>query len=135
MKKQWLHFVLVLSLVGCANYPSKEPVHELTLKLDPATLTLKQGYNSYVQRIIIPEEKIETGIIKLKDGSSSKYWFRSHHLVDGIEGIGGTWFKMSNGTEKYMAGYFCCELQLPDEQPSSLKELMEFINEHHGISP
>ncbi|MBW2561790.1 MAG: hypothetical protein JRE40_13175 [Deltaproteobacteria bacterium] len=135
MKNQWLCLILLLVVSGCAKYLSKEPIHKLTLKLDPAKLTLEQGYNSYVQRIVLPEDEIETGIIKFKDGSSSKFWFRSHHFVDEIDGIGGTWFKMIDGKEKYMAGYFCCELQLPDEQLSSLKELTEFIKKHHGTSP
>jgi len=47
----------------------------------------------------------------MQEGSTSKFWFRSHHLV---EDMGGTWFQMSDGTTSYMAGQFCCEVQLPE---------------------
>ena len=98
---------------------------------DPSSLTLERGYNDYVQRSLLTNGT-ETGIITLADGSSSKYWFRSHHLVDDI---GGTLFKMSDGTTTYMAGWFCCEVQLPGKQIESLDELKAFIREHHGIGP
>lgn len=42
---------------------------------------------------------------------------------------------MSNGETSYMGGYFCCEVQLPDEQLQSLDALKAFIQQHDGISP
>ena len=121
----------MLLLAGCAKYPSKVPLEGVMHQQDPSTLTLEPGYNHYVQRVIL-KDGTEVGIIQMKDGSTSKYWFRSHHLVDDI---GGTWFKMSDGTTTYMAGWFCCEVQLPEKQIGSLDELKSFIREHHGISP
>jgi hypothetical protein len=68
----------------------------------------------------------------LKDGSSAKYWFRSHHLSDDL---GGTIFTMSDVSQRFMSGYFCCEVQLPDTQLASLDELRAFIREVDGERP
>ncbi len=126
-----LILTIVLLLIGCSNYSTKEPLRELNKKYDPSALKLKQGYNSYVQNTHL-EDGTEIGIIYLKDGSYAKYWFRSHHLVDDI---GGTWFLMSDGQKEYMAGCFCCEVQLPENQPSNLKDLKRLIDECHGLKP
>lgn len=98
---------------------------------DPAKLSLEEGFNKYVRRTQL-NGLTETGIITLKDGSSSKYWFQSHHLT---KDAGGTWFVMSDGQEMFMAGWFCCEVQLPDEQLESLPALRQFIRKHHDIAP
>lgn len=132
MKKQWLYLIFVFVLFGCTKYTTKKPLYEISQRIDPSILTLEQGFNYYVQRKILYADKVETGIIKFKDGSSSKYWFRSHHLSDDM---GGTWFEMSNGTKEYLAGYFCCEVQLPKDQMGSLIELNQFIKKHHRIRP
>jgi hypothetical protein len=42
---------------------------------------------------------------------------------------------MSDGTRSYMAGWFCCEVQLPDDQLAPLDALKKFVREHHGIAP
>ena len=129
--KKLLIPIFTLFLMSCSYYTTKAPLKTLSEKYDPSKLNLNQGYNSYVKNMHL-EDGTEIGIIYLKDGTQSKYWFRSHHLVDDI---GGTWFAMGNGQKKYMAGWFCCEVQLPKEQLASLKDLESFINEHHGISP
>lgn len=49
--------------------------------------------------------------------------------------MGGTWFFMSDGSKKYLAGYFCCGLHLPEEQFASLSELKDFIKKHDGTRP
>ena len=130
MKTRWI-IALVMLLSGCFSYPSKAPLKSMMQQHDPARVTLEQGYNDYVHRAIL-EDGTEIGIIQIKDNSSSKFWFRSHHLVDDI---GGTWFQMSDGTTSYMAGWFCCEVQLPEKQLKSLDELKEFICQHHGDNP
>ncbi len=121
----------VVLLAGCASYPSKAPLRSIMQQHDPESLALVPGYNDYVRRAFL-KDRTETGIIQLQDGTTSQYWFRSHHLVDDI---GGTWFRMSDGTTTYMAGYFCCEVQLPEEQLKSLDDLKTFIRKHHGTSP
>ena len=42
---------------------------------------------------------------------------------------------MSDGKKMYMAGEFCCEVQLPEKQFENLGELRNFIKKHHGIGP
>ena len=74
----------------------------------------------------------EAGIISCRDGSSSRFWFRSHHLT---HDDGGTLFRFSDGIDLFMSGWFCCEVQLPEQQLASLVELRAFIREHDGISP
>jgi hypothetical protein len=94
------------------------------MKLEPA-------YNDYARRTILPDGT-ETGVIQLKDGSTAKYWFRSHHQS---EDLGGTIFAMSDGSERFMSGYFCCEVQLPRTQLASLDELRAFIAKADGVRP
>jgi hypothetical protein len=47
---------------------------------NPASLSLERAYNDYVRRAILADGT-EAGIISCRDGSSSRYWFRSHHLT------------------------------------------------------
>lgn len=98
---------------------------------DPKKLNLENAYNTYVKRAYL-EDRIEIGIIYLEDGSTSKYWFISHHIS---RDIGGTWFFMSDGRKEYMAGWFCCEVQLPEKQLESLSDLRKFIKKYHGEAP
>lgn len=94
------------------------------MKLEPA-------YNDYVRRAFLPDGS-ETGVIQLKDGSSARYWFRSHHQS---KDLGGTIFAMSDGSEKFMSGCFCCEVQLPETQLASLDALRAFIRSADGERP
>lgn len=132
MKLKLLLLNLVV-LVGCAqsHYPTKEPLHLISTQQDPSRLKLEQAFNTYVQRAFL-EDKTEIGIIQFADGSSSKYWFRSHHMCTDM---GGTWFSMSDGSKMYMPGWFCCEVQLPEKQMASLKELRAYIKDYGGKKP
>jgi hypothetical protein len=94
------------------------------MKLEPA-------YNDYVRHAFLPDGT-ELGVIQLKGGDSAKYWFRSHHLS---QDLGGTIFAMSDGSERFMSGYFCCEVQLPEKQLASLAELHAFIDRANGQRP
>ena len=117
-------------LTGCGSHSQREAARASATS-DPASLSLGRGYNDYVRRSILADGT-EAGIISCRDGSSSRYWFRSHHLT---HDDGGTLFRLSDGTEVFMSGYFCCEVQLPEQQLASLVELRAFIREHHGVSP
>ena len=98
---------------------------------DPAVITLQEGFNDYV-RCARLDDGTQIGMIQCRDGSSSRYWFRSHHLTGDD---GGTLFRFSDGTEHFMVGGFCCEVQLPQQQLASLAELQAFIRKKDGISP
>lgn len=117
-------------LIGCTSRSQRE-AERVSATSDPASLSLERGYNDYVRRIILTDGT-ETGIIMCRDGSSSRFWFRSHHLT---RDVGGTLFRFSDGTEVFMSGYFCCEVQLPEPQLASLAELRTFIQKHDGFHP
>ena len=117
-------------LTSCASSTRTE-LARISVASDPASLTLVQGYNDYVRRAILTCGT-EAGIIRCRDGSSSRFWFRSHHLTGDI---GGTLFRLSDGTELFMSGWFCCEVQLPEQQLTSLDDLRAFVGKHHGVSP
>jgi hypothetical protein len=89
-------------------------------------------YNDYV-RCGILEDGTETGEIQLGDGSSARYWFRSHRLTG--DELGGTLFRLSDGSTIFLSGYFCCEVQLPEKQLASLDALRSFVREHDGVRP
>ena len=124
--------VIILSLLvgGCSCSSTKDRLWSIAQRHDPAHLSLTQAFNSYVRSSRL-EDGTELGIITMKDGSSAKYWFRSHHLS---HDMCGTWFRMSTGETSYMAGYFCCEVQLPDKQLQSLDALKAFIQQHDRIN-
>jgi hypothetical protein len=122
--------VLAAMLGGCTSSTRRELEH-ISLMSDPASLSLEQGYNDYVQRVFLTNGT-EVGIIRCRDGGSSRYWFRSHHLTDDD---GGTLFRLSDGAEVFMSGWFCCEIQLPEQQLGSLADLRAFIRKHDGVSP
>jgi hypothetical protein len=128
-----LLFILVpmVFLGSCARFPAKESLRRISEIAAPEKLRLEAGFNLYVQRAEL-EDGTEVGVIRMKDGTSSRYWFRSHHLTGDM---GGTWIEMSDGTKSYLAGWFCCEVQLPNEQLASLDSLKNFIRNHHGIAP
>jgi hypothetical protein len=115
---------------GCGSH-TRSDLERISAASDPASLTLAPAFNDYVRRVILADGT-ETGIISCRDASSSRYWFRSHHLT---HDDGGTLFRFSDGTAIFMSGYFCCEVQLPEEQLASLAQLQAFIREHDGINP
>lgn len=123
-------FVFAGLLAGCSSRTQRE-LERISAASDPESLPLEPGFNTYVRRAIL-SDGTETGIIRCRDGSSSRFWFRSHHLT---HDDGGTQFRFSDGTDSFMSGWFCCEVQLPEQQLASLSELREFIRQHHGTSP
>jgi hypothetical protein len=110
---------------------TKELLDNISRHNDPGRLKLENGFNSYVKRAFI-NDGTEVGVISLSNGSKVKYWFKSHHLTGDI---GGTMFEFNNSRRIFMAGYFCCELQLPDNQIKNESELKSFINKYDGESP
>ena len=124
-----LFIAFAVFLAGCASRSQREV--ERASAFDPVSLSLERAYNDYVRRSILADGT-EAGIISCRDGSSSRYWFRSHHLT---HDDGGTLFRFSDGSQVFMSGYFCCEVQFPEQQFASLAELRAFIREHGGVSP
>jgi len=121
--------VMVVAYANASH--TRSDLERISTKSDPTSLALELAFNDYVRRAILADGT-EAGIISCRDGSSSRFWFRSHHLT---HDNGGTLFRFSDGTELFMSGYFCCEVQLPEQQLASLVELRAFIREHDGVSP
>lgn len=117
-------------LAGCSSGTRRE-LARISASSDPAELTLERGFNEYVCRTTL-KDGTEAGIVMCRDGSSSRYWFRSHHLTNDD---GGALFHLSDGTQIFMSGGFCCEVQLPDQQFASLSDLREFIRQRDGVKP
>lgn len=122
--------ILSLLMVGCSQTVSN--LRETKNDHPISSLELEVGYNEYVHRAFLKEEKIECGRIGFADGDYADYWFQSHHMTDDA---GYTLFAFSDGKEKVMEGWFCCEVQLPEEQLKNKNELMLFIAKHHGVWP
>jgi len=120
-------FAVLLS--ACSR--TRSDLERISAASDPPSLTLERGYNDYVRRTILADGT-EAGIISCRDGSSSRFWFRSHHLTDDD---GGTLFRFSDGGALFMSGGFCCEVQLPEQQLASLSELRAFIQKNDGLRP
>ena len=123
---------LAVAISLCACQPStRSDLERISQVADPASLQLERGYNEYVSRTSL-DDGTEVGVIACRDGSIARFWFKSHHLTDDH---GGTLFRFSDGTELYMAGGFCCEVQLPERQFANLAELRQFIRETDGTPP
>ena len=117
-------------MVGCSQTIST--LREAKNEHPISGLELEDGYNEYVRRAFLMEEKIECGRIRFADSDYADYWFQSHHMTDDA---GYTLFTFSDGKDKTMEGWFCCEVQLPEEQLKDKNELMAFIAEHDGFQP
>ncbi len=113
-------FVLAYVLIGYGSRTGRAVSN--ASRLDLALLVLERAYNDYVWRADFPDGD-EVGIISCQDGSSARFWFRSHH------------FTHDDGSEIFMSGYYCCEVQLPEWSPDFLNDLRAFIQQHDGISP
>ena len=119
----------LLTLQGRAN-STKSQLKQLMRSVDPDTMIHeRQSANKDSSSL---DDGAEVGVLKLKDGSRAKFWFWSHHLTDDM---GGTWFQMSDGTDMYMAGAFCCEVMPSQDAMQSLETLKAYIKKWHGTWP
>ena len=119
-----------LAFVNSAG-STRAQLERISALSDPASLPLSRGYNDYVQCCSLADGT-EAGVVKFADGQTARYWFRSHHLTNDI---GGTLFLLSDNTRLYLAGWFCCEVQLPERQLLSSAHLREFVRDHQGVAP
>jgi hypothetical protein len=122
-----LHVATILAVVAVlALYLSLDPERQTRSRLDaarhefdPAKMATSEAFNRYVRRTVVGQG-IEVGVITLTDGTYAKYWFESHHLGDGI---GGTIVELGDNTVLFMAGFFCCEAQFPEQQFTSFDDI------------
>lgn len=130
-KMRYLLILPVLGMLLSCNESNKD-FYSVAHSIDPASRTLEVGYNKYTKRAFLKDVEIETGIITLLDGDTVKYWFQSHHLRDDS---GLTLFRLSDGSEKVLRGWFCCEVQLPEEGFANKEALLSFIEKKDGVGP
>ena len=93
----------------------------------------KPGSHERILRSRLPDH-IEAGLITLGDGARVRYWFCSHHLVEGGD-LGVTLFRLPDGTGLWMDGYFCCEMDPPDGSLVSVAALRSFAVAMDGRNP
>lgn len=93
---------------------------------------LKRGFDENVKRNF--KDDMEYGIILFPNSDTVKYWFLTHHSA--ADQTGGTLFEFPKNTLTFVEGYFCCEVQFPNEGKfengtSFLKEMRKV----DGIKP
>ncbi|PXA03330.1 hypothetical protein DDZ13_12980 [Coraliomargarita sinensis] len=128
--KRILTALVCLAFVGCSA--TVQELKQTRERHPPEKLSLKPGYNDYVKRHFLEEEKVECGRIFFANGDYADYWFKSHHLT---KDAGFTYFVFSDDKAKIMEGWFCCEVQLPHDQLSNKHALIAFIEKHDGMVP
>ncbi len=101
---------------------------------DPASVVLElPGTLASIRRTQL-KDNIEAGLITLGDGARVRYWFCSHHLVRAGD-PGATLFRLPDGSDLWMDGYFCCEMDPPEESLVSVAALRSFAPAMDGQSP
>lgn len=118
-------------IAGDDRPDSRVLVREFARTTDPRSLDLQPGFASYMRTAHLPDGT-ECGVFSTTDRSDIQYWFASHHLT---RDLGSTLFRFSDGSERVMAGYFCCEVQLPEAGFGDVKEVQAFIDLNDGKRP
>ena len=125
-----LLLILAVGLCGCREN-AREKVTEAAREYDPKALDLHEGFNDYVRcSREVPE--LEIGVITLGDRDEVRYWFASHHAT---RDQGCTRFEYSDGSERFLDGAFCCEVQLAEVQPANRTQLDAFLDSREGVRP
>jgi hypothetical protein len=77
----------------------------------------------------------EIGSIRLGNGDTWRFAFRSHHLMGGPDSFSA--FAGPSGTFRVRGDYFCCEVQVPPEAVSKdSKEFVAFLRRvHPSVEP
>lgn len=108
--------VLCAAVAGSLLFPgrtrSRRQVLLASARHDPASVVLGlPGTHASIRRTQL-KDNIEAGLITLGDGARVRYWFCSHHLVEGGD-LGATLFRLPDGSNLWMDGYFCCDTNYP----------------------
>ncbi len=83
----------------------------------------------------ITSENHEIGSIRLANGDTWRFAFRSHHSLGGPDSF--SVFAGPSGTFRVRGAYFCCEVQLPDDAVSKgSTEFIAFLRRvHPAVEP
>lgn len=125
-----LCLAIPLALSSCSRSSTRAGLAAVMKANDPATVTL-DAIDAHQRRTTLADQT-EIGILTLGDGSQAKYWFRSHHNT---KDMGGTWFLLDSGERLFMAGYFCCEVEIPGPSLANPASLKDFIAKNDGREP
>lgn len=136
MKISKIIFILIISsilFISCEiNNSTKRKLIEI--RNSNQTNEIRYQYNSEENVEVCRQDGIEYGRITLEDSETVKYWFQSHHNSE--DGFGGTLFELPNGDLKFIKGYFCCEVQLPNNGKfKNSKIFLQEIEKLDGIKP
>ncbi|MES2658438.1 MAG: hypothetical protein V4689_07455 [Verrucomicrobiota bacterium] len=126
MKKLLISALLLSVGVISLIFSARIRVDLAAMKYDPTSQKLRGSYPPLI-RSTANSDKSQTGLVTLSDGENVKFWFISHHVSD----PGCTRFDFRDGTHKYMRGsYFCCEVQIPEDEVRTRQDLITFIEKH-----
>ena len=124
--------LVILTLTSCENSTEKKLL-QVRNNTHLVEGNLIKGYDENTMRNFTPDG-IEYGIIKLENAEKIKYWFESHHISN--DQVGGTLVEMPNGELEFIEGYFCCEVQLPNEGKfKNSKIFLAEMKKLDGITP
>jgi hypothetical protein len=127
MKKIVILALLLLAGIVWLFFNARIRVDVAAMRYDPYTQKLRLTYPPLIRSTSIPG-RMQTGLVTLSDGDSVKYWFVSHHIA----GPGCARFDFADGTSRYIYGsYFCCEVQIPDDQVKTKQDLITFLEKHN----
>lgn len=133
---------MILCAAAAAGFPgidrgqtqSRRQVLLASSLQDPSAMVLElPGPQVSIRRTPLTNN-IEAGLITLGDGTRVRYWFCSHHLV-GAGDPGAALFRLPDGSDLWMDGYFCCEMDPPREALVSLTALRSFVSAMDGQRP
>ena len=90
---------------------------ELTAELDTVSWSLTSSTSTEWLISDPAGGNDQRGLCRMKSGEIWAFAFRSHHLMSGRESM--TVFRGPKDTIRLVGDYFCCEVQLPFDQPDN----------------
>lgn len=132
MKYLYIVSMLLLHCTSC-SFSTKRLLKQTRKEQPIIVQELNKGFDKNVMRAFY-DNGVEYGIITFPNKDTVNYWFLSHHIA--AYGSGGTLFEYPKNKLTFIKGYFCCEVQLP--QNGNFENANEFLNtmkELDGINP
>jgi hypothetical protein len=125
-KRKIIKWAIVVSLLAGVWFSKRIRLDYLAFRHDPAQVTLRHGGDS--KSFAILPNRMEYGLIHLKDGETVKYWSLGSHAH---LGMALTRFDFQDGQRVYLKGGICCEVAVENtDRPTMLR----FIERNQGTS-
>lgn len=119
--------ILAILVSSCKNEIELELL-EARKRISVVENKMEIGYDRNVRRDV--KNGIEYGIIELENSAKIKYWFKSHDNSNNPNGM--TLFELPDGSLRFIEGYFCCEVQLPNN--GKFRNEQVFISEMEKVA-